>query len=138
MFCLRYTSLAIGYVIAQRQNMSLGSINHEKYKIIDKVPYFKNHLKNPIFEIEGSNMDQMKENYLTPMNLVLTHSCPNVALSWCCSQPLIYIYIYINININTTNSTYILKFYFSIFFFLILYFFLKYSFLNIYYKNIKL
>ena len=40
--------------------------------IIDKTPYFKNHLKNPIFEIEGSNMDLMKEKYLTHMNLVLT------------------------------------------------------------------
>ena len=82
--------MAIGYVIAQRQNMLLGSINYEKYKIIDKVPYFKNHIKNPIFEIEGSNMDQTKENYLTHMNLFLTHFCPNGTLSSCCSQSLIY------------------------------------------------
>ena len=73
--------MAIGYVIAQRQNMSISSINHEKYKIIDKVTCFKNHLKNPMFEIEGSNMDQMRENYLIYMNLVLTNFCPNVALS---------------------------------------------------------
>ena len=33
-------------------------------------------------------MDQMKENYLTHMNLVLTHFCPNGALYGCCSQPL--------------------------------------------------
>ena len=57
---------------------------------IMKTPYFKNSLKNPIFEIEGSNMDQMKENYLTHMNLVLTHFCPNGALYGCCSQPLIW------------------------------------------------
>ena len=62
---------------------------------IMKTPYFKNSLKNPIFEIEGSNMDQMKENYLTHMNLVLTHFCPNGVLYGCCSQPLIYIYVYI-------------------------------------------
>ena len=57
---------------------------------IMKTPYFKNSLKNPIFEIEGSNMDQMKENYLTHMNLVLTHFCPNGVLYGCCSQRLIY------------------------------------------------
>ena len=62
---------------------------------IMKTPYFKNSLKNPIFEIEDSNMDQMKENYLTHMNLVLTHFCQNVVLYGCCSQRLIYIYIYI-------------------------------------------
>ena len=41
-------------------------------------------------------MDQMKENYLTHMNLVLTHFCPNVVLYGCCSQGLIYIYIYLS------------------------------------------
>ena len=39
-------------------------------------------------------MDQMKENYLTHMNLVLTHFCPNGRLYGSCSQRLIYIYIY--------------------------------------------
>jgi len=63
---------------------------------IMKTPYFKNSLKNPIFEIEGSNMDQMKENYLTHMNLVLTHFCQNGVLYGCCSQRLIYTYIYIH------------------------------------------
>jgi len=33
--------MALGSVIAQRQNMSLCSKNHEKYKIIDKVPFLK-------------------------------------------------------------------------------------------------
>ena len=56
---------------------------------IMKTPYFKNSLKNPIFEIEDSNMDQMKENYLTHMNLVLTHFCQNVVLYGFCSQRLI-------------------------------------------------
>ena len=56
---------------------------------IMKTPYFKNSLKNPIFEIEDSNMDQMKENYLTHMNLVLTHFCQNVVLYGYCSQRLI-------------------------------------------------
>ena len=58
---------------------------------IMKTPYFKNSLKNPIFEIEGTNMDQMKENYLTHMNLVLTHFYQNVILYGCCSQRLIWL-----------------------------------------------
>ena len=68
---------------------------------IMKTPYFKNSLKNPIFEIEGSNMDQMNENYLTHMNLVLTHFCPNGRLYGSCSQRLIYIYNNRLINIIT-------------------------------------
>ena len=42
-----------------------------------------------------------KRQYLTQMNLVLTHFCPNGVLSRCCSQALIYKYIYSNIQIYT-------------------------------------
>merc|ERR1739840_56072 len=80
------------YGCSSHQKCRFVGKNHEKCKIIDKTPYFKNSLKNPIFEIEGSNMDQMKENYLTHMNLVLTHFCQNVVLYGCCSQRLIYSY----------------------------------------------
>ena len=53
--------------------MSLESVNYEKYKINDKTPYFKNHLKIPIIKIEGSNMDQTKQNYLKDMKLLQTY-----------------------------------------------------------------
>ena len=61
---------------ARGQKCPFGWEYEENIRLENKTHQFQTHLKNSIFGIEGSSMDQTKEIYLTHVNLLLTHFLP--------------------------------------------------------------
>ena len=77
--------ICIGLILPNGKTCRFGHEFKENTRLETKTHQFQTHLKNSIFRIEDSIMDQTNDNYLTHMNLLLTHFCLNVTLDGCSS-----------------------------------------------------